>query len=602
MKPRLLTNNPPAAKNREHQAFSRIQRRSAGCLIGCLLSCLNTAALAGTIRHDVDDILYTDLAADPRYEATGSHTASGGTVCSATLIGPEWVLTAAHCVEGLSNHRFSLGENRSIGTMYSAAEAIAHGAWNPANVTDGNDIALIQLDTPAFDATPAQVYRGSDELGEVSTHVGYGWTGTGITGHQSGTGGTKRAGQNTIDIYGDQININGEPTSSALFYADFDNPDNRSDSTLGQRRALALEYMISFGDSGGGAYIEVEGVNFLTGVHSFISASDGVVNADYGDLMAVTRVGQYTNWIDTNTGNAITQFSNGGSFDWHQSGWSVGDEVDGNDTAVINGGTIRVTSGDQVAKYVFVDGDSLLQVDGGSLAVDTLILKRGGRLEAPGITGNILNQSGIFAPQLLSGGAVIEGGYNQEESGELVFDLSSINDQSPLLAVNGPAELAGTLNLLNGSTEDFAFYDEITLIQTAPDSSLIAGHFGLINGLLAGDDSLFAVTYQTDSVSVQRALPGDVNLDGQVDQDDLNTLASFFDSEGTWINGDFNGDALVNLDDLTILGGFFGSGVAAAGQISFAAALQLTTFSVPEPVSLIPILVTGLMITRRRRG
>ncbi len=75
------------------------------------------------------------------------------------------------------------------------------------------------------------------------------------------------------------------------------------------------------------------------------------------------------------------------------------------------------------------------------------------------------------------------------------------------------------------------------------------------------------------------ALPGDANLDGGVDINDLTVvLANYNQSSATWQQGDSNGDGQVDINDLTIVLSHYGQslGSSAAGMSA-----------VPEPTSLI---------------
>ena len=75
------------------------------------------------------------------------------------------------------------------------------------------------------------------------------------------------------------------------------------------------------------------------------------------------------------------------------------------------------------------------------------------------------------------------------------------------------------------------------------------------------------------------ALPGDANLDGRVDVNDLTiVLSNFGQTRMTWSQGDFNGDGMVDVDDLTILLGNFGQTLNSAAAAPPA---------VPEPASLL---------------
>jgi hypothetical protein len=72
------------------------------------------------------------------------------------------------------------------------------------------------------------------------------------------------------------------------------------------------------------------------------------------------------------------------------------------------------------------------------------------------------------------------------------------------------------------------------------------------------------------------SVPGDADLDGDVDATDLNSLGiSWLTTDAmSWAQGDFNGDRIVNAGDLNTLGINWQAGVAAASE------------AVPEPTSL----------------
>ena len=59
------------------------------------------------------------------------------------------------------------------------------------------------------------------------------------------------------------------------------------------------------------------------------------------------------------------------------------------------------------------------------------------------------------------------------------------------------------------------------------------------------------------------ALPGDANLDGRVDVNDLTIVLSHFGQSGMgWSQGEFTGDGMVDVNDLTIVLSQFGQGLS----------------------------------------
>lgn len=247
---------------------------------------LSKIAQAGTQRHDVQDADYINLANS--FESVGSLSLrgiSGEWNCSGTLVGSRWLLTAAHCLEdqqsGLQDVRratFSIG-----GSTYSVQGGVKHNGWltSNRNLAQGFDIAMLQLRGTVNNVTAATLFTGTNENNQIGTYVGFGNSGTGISGQLAGTFGTKRAGQNLINL-GSQIGATDQ-----LLYSNFTDP--RSDPS-----ALALEYNIAQGDSGGALFINGQ----LAGVNSVIYNANANTRAgDYGDLSLVTRVSSFSNWI-----------------------------------------------------------------------------------------------------------------------------------------------------------------------------------------------------------------------------------------------------------------------------------------------------------------
>jgi autotransporter-associated beta strand protein len=131
-------------------------------------------------------------------------------------------------------------------------------------------------------------------------------------------------------------------------------------------------------------------------------------------------------------------------------------------------------------------------------------------------------------------------------------------------------------------------------------ASSIVGRFDAVEGVQAVGTPArsLAVTYTGTTVVVTKTLPGDANVNGIVNFDDLLLLASNYNGTAqTWAGGDFTGDGTVNFDDLLILASQYNTSLLGAiGTLSAPGAFTL----VPEPVAILWVPAIAL-ITRRRR-
>lgn len=272
---------------------------------------LPDTVISGTILDTVSDDLYLSKGNDyvsvgEFYYKTGNpkkpsfdYSASGIVIANDEEKHEAWVLTAAHVVDKATAMIFDLNGLMVPGAeAYSATQWHAHPGWT-GRVSDGYDIGLVKFsecidDGTGTPLTPA-VFTGSSTsllVGDVVTSVGFGMTGTGLTGAVTYDG-KKRAGQNVVD-YIDPVN--------KVFYSDFDAPDGSemqydydgdgiADS---DPNPLGLEFLIGPGDSGGGVFVD----DVLVGINSLIwSPTDNQPDADYGDLSGHTLVSTFADWI-----------------------------------------------------------------------------------------------------------------------------------------------------------------------------------------------------------------------------------------------------------------------------------------------------------------
>ncbi len=190
-------------------------------------------------------------------------------VCSGTVIAPNWVLTAAHCVDDMSangDNYFIVGpswDNYTDGSEILAWYPHEQYSSNRNNIA--HDIALIELKTPIYSVTRMTInidYVDNSWRGRELDMVGYGVTGS---NRQDST--YKR----TADMYIDEV------FSYTIMMEDISEQQN-----------------VCSGDSGGAAlyYVESTGTYEIIGVHSFTAGA--CENWEAG----IVPVDRYITWME----------------------------------------------------------------------------------------------------------------------------------------------------------------------------------------------------------------------------------------------------------------------------------------------------------------
>ena len=188
-------------------------------------------------------------------------------ICTATVVSPDVILTAAHCLEGqwgsLDVYWCSDCYGQGYWAHRSSNDYHQHPHYNPN--TMAGDIAVVLLTSNA-PSDPVAINRDGASNGWLGNSHPLTSVGFGVTAGHLNNSGTKR-----------EVTVPATSWDGTFLY--YEDP----------------QHGICFGDSGGPAMTSHDGGWKVAGVHSWVSGN-------CNDIGASIRVDTYQSWIDDYTG------------------------------------------------------------------------------------------------------------------------------------------------------------------------------------------------------------------------------------------------------------------------------------------------------------
>ena len=210
-------------------------------------------------------------------------------------------------------------EQAPTSSKYEIEKIVLHPSWiarlpQKGGAGDGDilgvDLALLVLKQNINQVYPARLNYGNPEpIGSRVVLAGYGSLADGVQGVLSSQNNKRLGGENILDRV--VVEVNAPSVSKThrggLLAIDFDSPYGNQ-NTLGANwplvdylgaggsssNPLALEASTAVGDSGGPAFIKLEGVWRVAGTVSY-----GTLDSSYGDISVYARLASQIKWIQS---------------------------------------------------------------------------------------------------------------------------------------------------------------------------------------------------------------------------------------------------------------------------------------------------------------